>query len=455
MDKTERLRARASTDPQLRVILRKIADGRADFTDTASYSIRFSQILGDVLSDGILDSPDRVQDCKDLLRLSYDEINSLLTQVQSALDEQAGIHIAPQHEKFPEERVEQVARSLIDPTVSDETVVRRASNAASNVSASFHDDYIRRNAQFRSDLGLRTYIVRISGSESCSWCSEVSGRFRMGTQPEGVFRRHDSCECTILYDGTTLKGQLDEDGKRTKKWEEVAEFASVRPTVLTPEQADEVERNARARFSSLTNRKPSDIIKMGSGKVALENQRYGRNKETLVNKTYIDGGEYRRKYDNATENPEVNKTLYDCAKTALKHRSGTVYEDMYWINGDTGLIVHSVTNSTDERAIAYTDSIKRAINGRDDLITIHTHPSSMPPSASDLNSCYKNNYRAGFVACHNGRVFGYTSNEYVNERIYNMYIQNFIKEGYSEFDAQLMSLEKLSQSLDVKIWEVV
>lgn len=31
---------------------------------------------------------------------------------------------------------------------------------------------------------------------------------------------------------------------------------------------------------------------------------------------------------------EVNKTLYDCAKTALKHRSGTVFEDMYWIDSE-------------------------------------------------------------------------------------------------------------------------
>ena len=53
--------------------------------------------------------------------------------------------------------------------------------------------------------------------------------------------------------------------------------------------------------------------------VALENQRYGRNKVTLVNKTYIESGEYKRKFDNISENKAVNKTLYDCAKAALKH----------------------------------------------------------------------------------------------------------------------------------------
>ena len=90
------------------------------------------------------------------------------------------------------------------------------------------------------------------------------------------------------------------------------------------------------------------IIEAGSDVVALEYQRYGRNKTTLVNKTYIHGGEYRRKFDKATENAEVNKALYNCAKSALKHRSGTVYEDMYWIDSKTGSIILSVTDSTDE-----------------------------------------------------------------------------------------------------------
>lgn len=199
----------------------------------------------------------------------------------------------------------------------------------------------------------------------------------------------------------------------------------------------------------------SAIIKAEEVKtVALENQRYGRNKETLVNKSYIDSGEYKRKFDNATDNPDVNKSLYDCAKSALKHRSGTIFEDMYWLDSETGRIVLSVTDSTDERAIVYSDRIKNSIKNKQGLITLHTHPSSMPPSASDLNSCYKNKYKSGFVACHNGRIFGYTSNELINERIYNMYIQNFIKEGYTEFDAQLKTLEKLSKSLDIRIWEV-
>lgn len=34
----------------------------------------------------------------------------------------------------------------------------------------------------------------------------------------------------------------------------------------------------------------------------LEFQRYGRNKSTLVNSTYISSGEYRNKFDKITDN---------------------------------------------------------------------------------------------------------------------------------------------------------
>ena len=197
------------------------------------------------------------------------------------------------------------------------------------------------------------------------------------------------------------------------------------------------------------------IMNVGSDDVALEYQRYGRNKNTLVNSTYIESGEYRRKFDNATDNAEVNKALYDNAKKALRYRSGIAFEDMYWIDSNTGKTILAVEDSKEERAIIYNERIMKTIRNESDIITLHTHPSSMPPSASDLNSCFRNGYKKGFVACHNGRVFGYTANEEINERIYNMYVERFTKDGYDEFGAQMRALNKLSQTYDVSVWEVL
>ena len=128
---------------------------------------------------------------------------------------------------------------------------------------------------------------------------------------------------------------------------------------------------------------------------------------------------------------------------------------MYWIDSNTGKTILAVEDSKEERAIIYTERIMKTIRNESDFITLHTHPSSMPPSASDLNSCFRNGYKKGFVACHNGKVFGYTANEEINERIYNMYVERFIKDGHDEFEAQMRALDKISQTYDVSVWEVL
>lgn len=208
---------------------------------------------------------------------------------------------------------------------------------------------------------------------------------------------------------------------------------------------------------TLTDMEKGGIIKAGSDKVALEYQRYGRNKSTLVNKTYIDGGEYRRKFDKATDNPAVNKALYDSAKKALKHRSGTELEDMYWLDGDTGEVLYSALDNTDERTIEYTEKIKSVIGKNRDkkIVTLHTHPSSMPPSIEDFNSCFRHGYHMGFVVCHNGKVFKYSADECVSTSLYEMYIQRFLDNGLNEFDAQKKALEKIMENHAIDFEEVL
>ena len=50
---------------------------------------------------------------------------------------------------------------------------------------------------------------------------------RKDDAPAGVFRRHDKCNCEIVYEnGRTrqnLKGAVNEEGERSKKWEVVDE----------------------------------------------------------------------------------------------------------------------------------------------------------------------------------------------------------------------------------------
>ena len=143
----------------------------------------------------------------------------------------------------------------------------------------------------------------------------------------------------------------------------------------------------------------------------IEEQRYGRNKSTQVNHTYINSGNYRNKFDAISNNTKLNRILYQLAKKMLLHRSGTLYEDMYWIDLDTLEIVGQEIDRNIEEAIEYSKQTESIVKKYQNLLTIHSHPNSFPPSIADFNSNYFNNYAIGIVICHDGKIYIYNAEE--------------------------------------------
>ncbi|MCM1289006.1 MAG: hypothetical protein NC240_11925 [Clostridium sp.] len=186
----------------------------------------------------------------------------------------------------------------------------------------------------------------------------------------------------------------------------------------------------------------------------IEEQRLGRNKETVINYTYINSGEYRKKFDRITENTELSRLLYHVAKDMLIHRSGTKFEDMYWIDLDSIMVVAKEINASVPKRIEYSDSTKKIIGEYSNLLTIHTHPDSFPPSIDDINSNYDHSYVAGIVACHDGRLYMYSANERINENYYKLIVEGLIKRGYNEAEAQIVALSEIQQNFDINFKEV-
>ncbi len=270
MSEYEQLRAaldkKLAADPSLRAVVKRIKNGTATLTDSAEYARVLSHILGREVSANVLDLDDRAGVVTQLLRDCYGDVNSIYAQTQTLLDEQAGIHIRPQQPDFPAERVDQFTHSLIDPTVKDSVIKRRAKSGCETITKSYHDDCIKKNAQFRHDAGLKCYIVRI-GTKCCEWCSDVAGKYEFGEQPDGIFRRHDNCDCTIIYDGQVLRGKQNANGSRSKTWEELpnANAADYEPTTFTQEQAKELERQNLAQIRGLKINNSSIDNSGGSG----------------------------------------------------------------------------------------------------------------------------------------------------------------------------------------------
>lgn len=138
----------------------------------------------------------------------------------------------------------------------------------------------------------------------------------------------------------------------------------------------------------------------------------------------------------------------------LKHRSGTMLEDMYWINGATGGIVASALDEKEDGKILYNESLKKKLENASGLIAMHSHPQSMPPSIADFNSAFRQGYEKSIIICHDGTVYMYCSNQEINESLYIRYLSRFLADGYTEHEAQIKTLEKLRENHDIDFWEV-
>lgn len=183
----------------------------------------------------------------------------------------------------------------------------------------------------------------------------------------------------------------------------------------------------------------------------VERQRYGRNKDTTINHTYINSGEYRNKFDLITNDESLNRMIYKIAKEMLKHRSGSEHEDMYWLDPISKNIIAEECTQTLEKCVIYS---KKTIKRYKQLITIHNHPSGFPPSIDDFNSNYKNKYSLGIVCGHDGSVFIYTSEEEMPKSFFRKKVEYYRKLGYNDYEAQIETIKKLSESHNIKCKEV-
>ncbi|MBP5433862.1 hypothetical protein [Ruminococcus sp.] len=244
--------SRAASDPQLRALIKRVKKQSADFNDTADYSVRLAQILGKEMSENVLDIPEELREevATELLKYGYNDLNDVLAEVQGALDEKNGIHIRPQKAAFPAERVQQYVHSLVDPTVADSVIKRRARAGTETITKSYHDDYMQKNASFRNDAGLKCYIVRTAVPKCCEWCSNIAGRYpyNVDEMPEDVFRRHDNCDCKTIFENG--KQRQDVWSKRTWEVPETGTGAA-EPVRFTPEQAAELQAKNQPKI--LTN----------------------------------------------------------------------------------------------------------------------------------------------------------------------------------------------------------
>lgn len=154
--------------------------------------------------------------------------------------------------------------------------------------------------------------------------------------------------------------------------------------------------------------------------------------KTTIDRKYINSNEYRKKFGFLEED---RKTVIRVARESvniLKHRQGTLGEDLVYINPKDNKVLRNRSSQIEQETYA-TERMKKIVTDNlREIIAIHNHPKSGVPSFSDLSNAKR--YKYGLVVCHNGLIFKYETQpeKILDEHAINMYLDTLEKSIYND-----------------------
>ncbi|MBR9961935.1 minor capsid protein [Anaerostipes sp. Marseille-Q3525] len=157
-------------------------------------------------------------------------------------------------------------------------------------------------------------------------------------------------------------------------------------------------------------------------------------KDTLAREDLINSTEYRKKFNNISDQTKVNRTAWKLSKEMIKHRSGTKYEDLAFIDSKTGKYAINKNYNVESKA-KMNKPMKRLLDKseKNSIIAIHNHPGSSVPSIPDIRVCMQRGYKKGVVVCHDGKIYIYSvDTKKYNEPIAVSGLDRLEKRGYTE-----------------------
>ena len=176
--------------------------------------------------------------------------------------------------------------------------------ALSNAAQSLYDDYVKTNASFRSNAGLKAKIVRTMHGKGCKWCRNLAGTYSYPDVPRDVYRRHDNCSCTVTY--VTEKGTQD---VWNKQYGDTAEERSQKWKKRKVEIADEeAEKKVAREYRDESVKKIMDYTGMSPKEASIY---YNRDKALIVKY----GPEIALKQDGYITNDDIVKYIAKRRKT--------------------------------------------------------------------------------------------------------------------------------------------
>lgn len=205
---TEDFRRAYDESGKIQTLLEKVRKGTATYAEAQEYSLEVSRLIGKAYSKNISSAvlPDGrmyYNIASRLIPASMDENYALVSQyaasVQKELNRNAGIGIRAQVADKSQDRIDGLVELACGAERYDD-VAQKLLSAFDGFSQSVVDDTIQKNAQLHYDAGMSPKIRRKAEWRCCDWCRALEGEYDYPDVPPDVYRRHERCRCTVLYD---------------------------------------------------------------------------------------------------------------------------------------------------------------------------------------------------------------------------------------------------------------
>lgn len=211
---------------KLNEILELLKQKKATYRDAYEFSVEIGKAMSkslnmvikpEILPDGRLyfNIADRVLNAA--LNKNYELMTDMIKLVQTEVNNQAKIGVAPQIPEFDEK----LASDMIDEIANEvefEKIKALLDAPVVYFTQRIVDHAIEKNAKFQSDAGIPSVIIRECERKPCEWCANLAGTYDYpnGT-PRNVFKRHKRCRCVTEYFPDKKRAQ----NVWTKEWRTV------------------------------------------------------------------------------------------------------------------------------------------------------------------------------------------------------------------------------------------
>lgn len=217
-------------DMELAQAAKKVEAGTATYVDAENYAYHAGKGMSMALQKRIAENMKEEtviplsiaeQIMVSMLAENYKVVSGMTTQVQTALNQAAGLGLKALVVEFDKEMAQDLAGKLSGGPLRDTKWVLGAP-VISN-SQYIVDKSLKKNAAFHAKAGLRPRIIRKAETKCCAWCSGLEGVYEYGSEPKDIYKRHANCRCTVDY--------KPDEGKRqnvwSKEWHEDADAAKI------------------------------------------------------------------------------------------------------------------------------------------------------------------------------------------------------------------------------------